>query len=94
MKRRRGNPNWGKESVVLMPASPSQWELLLEHLGISELDKDRIRRSVKLKQFALKNYRNRYVPEWFLDEWELYSDDDFCFARPTDNARYVPVAFR
>ena len=75
VKRRRGNPNWGKAGLradlQIVPALTA-FELLAE--GIPEADWPQ---SPKLRQFARRYHNQRYVPEYLLEFWGIAVLDDF-----------------
>ena len=88
MKRKRGNPNWGKESCVNMGVVPTRWDVLRESLKIAEDDRERMLRSMKLRQFAISNCNGRYIPPWYLDAMGLtVNDDDVYITAPRDFER-------
>ena len=88
--KKRGNPNWGRPSGYIFPVEPSRWEVLLKSLRIEEEDRERLRRSVKVRQFVHKNFHSHYVPEWLLEDMGLSGlVDEFYLCAPRELARYA-----
>jgi hypothetical protein len=73
VKRRRGNPNFGKPCRSL-PALQTEFEMQVERLGLTTVQ---FIDSKQLKQWCAHNRNRCYVPEWLLKEWELTVEDIF-----------------
>jgi hypothetical protein len=73
MARRRGNPNWGKPEVGPAVIVPSQFETLVEKLGLAP---EEYASSRELREWTLRNRNERYVPEALLNEWRLDVAED------------------
>ncbi len=72
MKRRRGNPDWGKQ-LASIPHGPSQFELLVERLGLDERE---YLHSTRLKNWVRRNKGQRYVPPDLLKAWDLTEENE------------------
>ena len=70
MRKRRGNPHWGKPGS-LVAISLSTFEYQVRALGLSPEDYVRSR---ALKQWVLKNKEHRYVPPELLRAWGFAID--------------------
>jgi hypothetical protein len=70
IRRRRGNPNWGK-LVVVSPAVATEFEMVALRLGLT---KERYATSNKLRIWCERNGHRCYVPEWLLKEWGIIPD--------------------
>ena len=67
VRRRRGNPNWGR----LLPPAPAvatEFETQVRHLGLT---KQTCTSSVALRNWCERNKNRRYIPEWLLEEWGI-----------------------
>jgi hypothetical protein len=67
VRRRRGNPNWGK----LLPPAPvvaTEFETQVRHLGLT---KQTCTGSVALRNWCERNKNRCYIPEWLLEEWGI-----------------------
>ena len=62
-----------------MAVVPTKWDVLRESLKIAEDDQARMLRSMKLRQFAVKNCNGLYIPEWYLDAMGLVVNDSDVF---------------
>jgi hypothetical protein len=67
MAKRRGNPNWGKLYVPMNPEITA-FELAVEKFELVPADYER---SARLRLWAQRNFRDRYVPEDLLKAWHL-----------------------
>ena len=65
VRRRRGNPNWGRP-LPPAPAVPTEFETQVRHLGLT---KQTCTRSVALRNWCERNKNRCYIPEWLLEEW-------------------------
>jgi hypothetical protein len=68
MAKRRGNPNWGKPDLMVLPASPSDFEQLVKALRLSP---DQYQHSQILREWVEKNKNQKYVPLDLLDAFGL-----------------------
>jgi len=67
MKKKRGNPNWGKPIPFCLPIlSPTSFEGVTKALGLSPGD---LEGSILLKEWVFKNKNHRYVPQDLLRVW-------------------------
>jgi hypothetical protein len=66
MTRRRGNRNFGR--MPTMPVSVSGWDLLLYSLNLRETE---ALGNLKVREYAVKYYRTRFVPEKVLEYFAL-----------------------
>lgn len=77
MLRQRGNKNFGTIMRAPVAILPSNWELFLRSLRLSETDAHRILNErpdanfIKIKNWVSKNYRIVYVPESVLETFGL-----------------------
>ena len=67
VRRRRGNPNWGRP-LPPAPAVATEFEVQVRHLGLT---KKTCTRSVALRNWCERNKNRCYIPEWLLEEWEI-----------------------
>src|SRR5438445_4565553 len=67
VRRRRGNPNWGRP-LPPAPAVPTEFETQVRHLGLT---KQTCTRSVALRNWCERNKNRCYIPEWLLEEWGI-----------------------
>jgi hypothetical protein len=74
MKKRRGNPNWGKPDVRSMTEiQPSSFEKIVRKLHLSP---EQYIDSVQLKDWVRKNKDQRYVPSDLLKAWGFEAAGD------------------
>jgi hypothetical protein len=66
LKRRRGNPNWGKPGRI--PTLITEFERQVERLGLTRAQ---YANSVQLRLWCQGNRNRVYVPEWLLDQWGM-----------------------
>jgi len=66
LKRRRGNPDWGKITPVI--SSPTEFEVEVARLGLTKSD---CVASRALKLWCDRHWDRVYVPEWLLAEWGM-----------------------
>jgi hypothetical protein len=66
MKKRRGNPNWGKPEPFMLGGTISSFDALVKTLGLSP---DQYENSITLKEWVGKNKDQKYVPLDLLDAW-------------------------
>ena len=75
MKRKRGNPNWGKPDLhATLCVQPSSFEDVVRSL---RLLLDQYVDSARLKDWVRKNKNHKYVPSDLLEAWDLDADGDF-----------------
>jgi hypothetical protein len=68
MKKRPGNPNWGKPVVGSVVITLSEFERVVREL---KLKPNQYLRSEALRQWAELNADSKYVPESLLAAWKL-----------------------
>jgi hypothetical protein len=73
VKRRRGNPNFGKPCRSL-PALQTEFEMQVERLGLT---KTQYAASAQLRHWCNRNKNRCYVPEWLLEAWGLTVESIF-----------------
>ena len=74
MKKKRGNPNWGKPDVLsAVDVQPSSFEQMVRKLQLSP---DQYVSSVQLKEWARKNKDQKYVPSDLLKAWNFEAASD------------------
>lgn len=74
MKRKRGNPNWGKPTAYsAADAQPSSFEQIVRKLRLSP---DQYLASVQLKEWVRKNKDQKYVPSDLLKAWNFEAASD------------------
>ena len=67
VRRRRGNPNWGRP-LPPAPAVATEFETQVRHLGLT---KQTCTGSVALRNWCERNKNRCYIPEWLLEEWGI-----------------------
>jgi len=73
MKRKRGNPDWGKP-LVPIPALVTEFETQVARLGLQTPE---YVRSLELWRWCDRNRNRVYVPEWLLAEWRMKVEINF-----------------
>jgi hypothetical protein len=74
MKKKRGNPNWGKPAAQLaVDAQPSSFEQVVRKLRLSP---DQYLDSFQLKEWVRKNKDQKYVPLDLLKAWNFEGTSD------------------
>ena len=74
MKKKRGNPNWGKPDLQSAPrVEPSSFEELVRKLGLLP---EQYVDSVQLKDWVRKNKDQKYVPSDLLKAWDFEAAGD------------------
>jgi len=73
VKRKRGNPNWGRP-ISLVPALPTEFELRVKQLQLTAATYTFSR---ELRAWCEQNRNRCYVPEWLLEEWDITVDLNF-----------------
>ena len=69
MKKKRGNPNWGKPvAPSAADIQPSSFEQIVHKLRLSP---DQYLGSVQLKEWVRKNKDHKYVPSDLLKAWDF-----------------------
>jgi len=74
MARKRGNPNWGIGRYLHIPATPSEFETVVTHLGLTQ---HMYTTSDRLRKWCERNRNRCYIPEWLLKAWEIPVDPDY-----------------
>jgi hypothetical protein len=72
MRRRRGNPNWGKPGQV--PTTVTEFDTQLTKLGLT---KQTCVASVELRRWCESHRTRCYIPEWLLEAWGIPIDSIF-----------------
>jgi hypothetical protein len=72
MRRRRGNPNWGKPHSI--PAVVTEFEQQVTRLGLT---KQTFTASFELRKWCESNRNRCYIPEWLLAAWSIPVDSIF-----------------
>jgi len=67
MKRKLGNPNFGK-LVLPVPAVLTEFEVQVRRMGLA---KHEYAASAELRRWCERNRNRVYVPEWLLEEWQI-----------------------
>jgi hypothetical protein len=67
MKRRCGNPDWGKP-IPPAPALLTEFEKQVSQMGLTTRE---YASSAELKRWCEHNRNRVYVPEWLLREWGM-----------------------
>jgi len=73
MKKKRGNPNWGKPDVHPAEIRPSSFEEIVRKLRLSP---DQYLGSDQLKEWVRKNKDQKYVPSDLLKAWHFEAASD------------------
>ena len=74
MKKRRGNPNWGKPDIYsAADVQPSSFEQIVRKLRLSP---DQYLGSVQLKEWVGKNKDQKYLPSDLLKAWNFETASD------------------
>ena len=67
MAKKRGNPNWGKPELNIIPyTGASSFEEVVRKLRLSPAEYEG---SIQLKAWVQKNKDQRYVPSSLLQTW-------------------------
>jgi hypothetical protein len=69
----RGNPNWGRGQQIPVPATPSEFEKLASHLGLTP---ESYASSEALRSWCQKNVNRCYIPEWLLEAWQIETEEN------------------
>ena len=72
MKRPRGNPLWGKHGSKREGVTVTAFEKVAAEFQIPEVQWPF---SSRLRQWARKHYRSRYIPEHLLTFWGIEVDE-------------------
>jgi hypothetical protein len=70
VRKRKGNPNWGKSQAVPAPVA-TEFETVALRLGLT---KETYLGSKQLRSWCERNNHRCYVPEWLLKEWGILTD--------------------
>lgn len=73
LKRKRGNPHWGRP-MPLTPALATEFEQLVRQL---QLTPETYTFSRELRVWCDRNRNRVYIPEWLLKEWGMTVDVTF-----------------
>jgi hypothetical protein len=73
LKRKRGNPKWGKP-LPRLPALLTEFELQVKRLGLTEGE---YVASVELHRWCDRNRNRCYVPECLLKAWGMQVESIF-----------------
>ena len=74
MKKKRGNPNWGKPTVQsTADVQPSSFEEIVRRLRLSP---DQYLGSAQLREWVRKNKDQKYVPSELLKAWDFEAASD------------------
>jgi hypothetical protein len=65
MAKRRGNPNWGKPQMNA-PPTIVEFERITREF---KLRPDQYLRSTRLREWASRNQKSKYIPEALLEAW-------------------------
>jgi hypothetical protein len=69
MKKKRGNPSWGKPDFhPTTPIQPNSFEQVVRGLRLSP---DQYAGSAQLKEWVRKNKDQKYVPSDLLEAWDF-----------------------
>jgi hypothetical protein len=71
VRRKRGNPNWGRP-IPPAPVVATEFELQVRHL---RLTKDKYVSSSELRRWCWENRNRFYIPEWLLEAWQTHHRD-------------------
>jgi hypothetical protein len=72
MKKKRGNPNWGKPDLKPAPIVAPSFEEVVKKLRLSPTE---YASSVPLKDWVQKNKDQKYVPSDLLKTWKITADE-------------------
>jgi hypothetical protein len=70
VRKRKGNPNWGKSQALPSPVA-TEFETVALRL---RLTKETYLDSTQLRRWCESNNHRCYVPEWLLKEWGILPD--------------------
>ena len=74
MAKKRGNPNWGKPEVNIIPyPGESSFEEVVRKLHLSPAEYEG---SIQLKAWVQKNKDQKYVPSSLLQAWGVEVKED------------------
>lgn len=74
MKKKRGNPNWGKPDLhAAFRVQPNSFEQVVRNL---QLLPEQYLDSVQLKDWVRKNKDQKYVPSDLLKAWNFEAEGD------------------
>jgi len=71
IRRKRGNPNWGRPFHSAAPAIATEFELQTKKMGLT---KQTYIGSAPLRTWCQQNKNRCYIPEWLLAEWSIKPD--------------------
>lgn len=77
VRRRRGNPNWGKAQPLKSFSAATAFELQVRELGLSP---EMYTTSRELKNWCERNKNHHYIPEWLLKAWNISVNPDISTA--------------
>jgi hypothetical protein len=74
MKKKRGNPNWGKPELhSALLVQPNSFEQVVKKLRLSPTEYES---SIQLQDWARNNKDQKYVPSTLLQAWGLDVKED------------------
>ncbi len=74
MKKKRGNPNWGKPELhSALLVQPNSFEEVVKKLRLSPTEYES---SIQLQDWARNNKDQKYVPSTLLQAWGLDVKED------------------
>jgi len=74
MKKKRGNPNWGKPELhSALLVQPNSFEEVVKKLRLSPTEYES---SIQLQNWARNNKDQKYVPSTLLQAWGLDVKED------------------
>lgn len=74
MKKKRGNPNWGKPDIYpAAPIQPNSFDQIVRKLRLSP---EQYASSAQLKDWVQKNKDHKYVPLDLLEAWDFDAASD------------------
>lgn len=71
IRKRRGNPNWGKAMTAGIPAIVTEFEKQVRTLGLTN---EKCEGSSELRLWCEDNKNRSYVPERLLKAWKIEPD--------------------
>ena len=83
MRRKRGNPSWGRPIPPVLSLA-TEFELRAKHL---QLTAEMYTSSAELRGWCVRNRNRVYIPEWLLEEWGITVDATLSgVTQPRNNA--------
>jgi hypothetical protein len=84
MRRKRGNPNWGRP----MPPAPVLATEFERQVRTLRLTPETYVFSAKLRRWCWQNRNRFYIPEWLLEKWRIAVDAYTSNAAPRTSNRH------